>query len=43
MKCKSVILTALWLAMASPALAEPTREAVMDAAQRCAGIPDNRV
>jgi len=43
MKCKSVILTALWLAVASPALAEPTREAVMDAAQRCEGIPDNRV
>jgi hypothetical protein len=45
MKRKSLILagSALWLAAASPALAEPTRDAVMDAAQRCEGIPDNRV
>jgi len=43
MKCKLVILSALWLAVASPALAQPTRESVMDAAQRCEGIPDNRV
>jgi hypothetical protein len=45
MKCKSIILaglvSVLWLA--APALAEPTRDAVMDAAQRCEGIPDNRV
>jgi len=38
-----------WLSAAAcllavyPALAEPTRDAVMDAAQRCEGIPDNRV
>src|SRR5882757_3129411 len=45
MKHKSLILAgfALWLAAASAAMAEPTRDAVMDAAQRCEGIPDNRV
>jgi prepilin-type processing-associated H-X9-DG protein len=34
---------AIWLVAVYPALAEPTRDAVMDAAQRCDGIPDNRV
>lgn len=37
------MIPALWLAVSSPALAEPTRDAVMDGAARCAGIPDNRV
>jgi hypothetical protein len=42
---KSFLLAgaALWLAATPPALAEPTRDAVMDGAQRCEGIPDNRV
>ena len=31
------------IGLASPALAEPTRDAVMDGAARCEGIPDNRV
>jgi hypothetical protein len=31
------------ICLASPALAEPTRDAVMDGAARCEGIPDNRV
>jgi prepilin-type processing-associated H-X9-DG protein len=35
--------TAILLVAVHPALAEPTRDAVMDAAQRCEGIPDNRV
>lgn len=43
MQRRFVLLAGLWLAVASPALAEPTRDAVMDAAQRCEGIPDNRV
>jgi len=43
MKCKSVILAVFTLWLAAPAMAEPTRDAVLDAAQRCAGIPDNRV
>jgi len=34
---------AIWLVAVHPALAEPTRDAVMGAAQRCEGIPDNRV
>jgi prepilin-type processing-associated H-X9-DG protein len=34
---------AAWLAIASPALAEPTRDQVMDGAARCEGIPDNRL
>jgi hypothetical protein len=34
---------AIWLVAIYPALAEPTRDAVMGAAQRCEGIPDNRV
>jgi hypothetical protein len=43
--CSSLGLAvaAIWLAIAPPALAEPTRDAVMDGAARCAGIPDNRV
>jgi len=43
MKRKSVILAVSTLWLAAPAMAEPTRDAVMDAAQRCEGIPDNRV
>src|SRR5258708_8804941 len=35
------LLPAIYLTV--PALAEPTRDAVMDGAARCAGIPDNRV
>lgn len=34
---------AILLVAVYPASAEPTRDAVMDAAQRCEGIPDNRV
>ena len=34
---------AILLIAIHPAVAEPTRDAVMDAAQRCEGIPDNRV
>src|SRR4051812_33095900 len=34
---------AILLIAVHPALAEPTRDAVMDAAGRCEGIPDNRV
>jgi len=33
----------LCLLSASPALADPTRDQVMDGAARCEGIPDNRV
>jgi hypothetical protein len=45
MKCNSSAWAsaAIWLVAVYPALAEPTRDAVMDAAQRCEGIPDNRV
>ena len=43
MKRKSLILAVSMLWLAAPAMAEPTRDAVMDAAQRCEGIPDNRV
>ena len=44
MKRNSVILAiSMICAVSSPAWAEPTRDAVMDAAQRCEGIPDNRV
>lgn len=34
---------AIWLVAIHPATAEPTRDAVMGAAGRCEGIPDNRV
>ena len=37
------ISAAIWLGAVHPAAAEPTRDAVMDAASRCEGIPDNRV
>ena len=37
------LIAAVWLADWVPALAEPTRDAVMDGAARCEGIPDNRV
>jgi len=37
------LVAAAWLACASPALADPTRDQVMDGAARCEGIPDNRV
>ena len=47
MKCNfsawAGLSAAIWLVAVYPALAEPTRDAVMDAAQRCDGIPDNRV
>ena len=47
MKCNfsawAGLSAAIWLVAVDPALAEPTRDAVMDAAQRCEGIPDNRV
>jgi hypothetical protein len=36
-------VTMFGLAASFPAWAEPTRDAVLDAAQRCEGIPDNRV
>src|SRR5258708_36000050 len=37
----AALLPAIYLTV--PALAEPTRDAVMDGAARCEGIPDNRV
>ncbi|HYS44948.1 MAG TPA: hypothetical protein VEM35_00840 [Rhizomicrobium sp.] len=37
------MIFAICLASSHPALAEPTRDAVMDGAARCEGIPDNRV
>lgn len=45
MKCtvRAGLSAAIWLVAIHPALAEPTRDAVMDAAGRCEGIPDNRV
>ena len=45
MKCSfsAWVSAAIWLVAVYPARAEPTRDAVMDAAQRCEGIPDNRV
>jgi len=47
MKCNfsswTGLSAALLLLAVHPASAEPTRDAVMDAAQRCEGIPDNRV
>jgi hypothetical protein len=45
MTARGVFLLAVVCAMglARPALAEPTRDAVMDGAARCEGIPDNRV
>jgi hypothetical protein len=39
----ALLSAVLWLVAVYPAMAEPTRDAVLDAAQRCAGIPDNRV
>ncbi len=39
----AAVIPALWLWVSSPALADPARDAVMDGAARCAGIPDNRV
>jgi len=43
--CFSLAMSALAICLAAslPALAEPTRDAVMDGAARCEGIPDNRV
>ena len=35
--------SAIWLMTAFPVLADPTRDAVMSGAERCEGIPDNRV
>src|SRR3982751_275759 len=44
MKRNPVILAVFMIcAASSSAWAEPTRDAVMDAVQRCEGIPDNRV
>ncbi len=37
------LVFAICVAVSLPALAEPTRDAVMDGAARCEGIPDNRV
>jgi hypothetical protein len=37
------MVSAVWLAVSTLAQAEPTRDAVMDGAARCEGIPDNRV
>ena len=34
---------AIWLVTVYPAVADPTRDQVMDGAARCEGIPDNRV
>lgn len=34
---------AVWLGVVHPAMADPTRDQVMDGAARCEGIPDNRV
>ena len=39
----AVLAGAVWLMVSFPAQAEPTRDAVMDGAARCEGIPDNRV
>lgn len=39
----AAIASALMPAISSSALADPTRDTVMDAAARCEGIPDNRV
>jgi hypothetical protein len=38
-----ILAVSVICAASSPAWAEPTRDAVMDAVQRCEGIPDNRV
>jgi hypothetical protein len=43
MKRKTMVLAVSMICAASAAWAEPTRDAVLDAAQRCEGIPDNRV
>ena len=41
---RRLLLLSSMIALASvPALAEPTRDAVMDGAARCDGIADNRV
>jgi hypothetical protein len=37
------LASAIWLVISGPASADPTRDAVMDGAARCEGIPDNRV
>ena len=37
------IVAVLWLGVSLSAMADPTRDAVMDGAARCEGIPDNRV
>jgi hypothetical protein len=39
----AALVSAIWLMNSLPALAEPTRDAVMEGAARCEGIPDNRV
>jgi len=41
--CLNIALLATSLCLALPARAEPTRDAVMQGAERCEGIPDNRV
>src|SRR2546423_488864 len=48
MAWRNFVGAAAWLvicssAVFSPALADPTRDRVMDGAARCEGIPDNRV
>jgi hypothetical protein len=37
------LAAAAWLGAVHPAMADPTRDQVMDGAARCEGIPDNRV
>jgi hypothetical protein len=38
-----LVSAAVWLGVVHPAMADPTRDQVMDGAARCEGIPDNRV
>src|SRR4051794_15155344 len=38
-----LVVSAIGLVLSVPALADPTRDAVMSSAERCEGIPDNRV
>jgi hypothetical protein len=38
-----LLVSAICLALSAPALADPTRDVVMSGAERCQGIPDNRV
>lgn len=38
-----ILLAGLLACVCAPALADPTRDQVMDGAARCEGIPDNRV